>query len=445
MKKVLVLAVLAVFIVGCASMKGRWEETRSLNTIAAYEKFIKEYPQGKFVWDAKSHLGDLYEQKDWNESVRADSIDSYEKYLKKYQNGKFSKEAKEKIEGLRYQQARGKDSLSSYREYLKSYPAGRFSQESRSKIEELEFQEAREKNTFESFESYLKRYSSGKFSEDARLGLENLYFAQAKKENTISAYENFLKRYPQNFSASIVKGVIEELYYERAKKENNITAYNDFLKKYDQGKLASDAHVRIESLYLQQAKDTNTIEAYEKFLEKYPEGPSAIEASASLGKLKEELEDMKKSVRRALPKGTKFDVTSVSQFPQKPAFVIQAHLLEGHSADESNPYVRGDYGDHERLTRLIRLRCSKIIQSIAQSKLPDASKITIEARHGVRESYFAGGVGGTDVAMTLYEVSISLEKIKKQDWKNISAEKIMGLWEVDENIIPSLRFSFEFH
>lgn len=41
--------------------------------------------------------------------------------------------------------------------------------------------------------------------------------------------------------------------------------------------------------------------------------------------------------------------------------------------------------------------------------------------------------------MTIYQVSISLDKIKKYEWSRIKLEKIMALWKVDKNIIPSLQ------
>jgi hypothetical protein len=77
---------------------------------------------------------------------------------------------------------------------------------------------------------------------------------------------------------------------------------------------------------------------------------------------------------------------------------------------------------------------------VTGAKLPDASEITIQARHGVRQSYQGVPFGGTDVAMTLYQISISIDEIKKHDWSFIGEEEIMDLWTVDKNIIPSLHF-----
>jgi len=192
---------------------------------------------------------------------------------------------------------------------------------------------------------------------------------------------------------------------------------------------------------LQTAKDTNTIEAYQEFLRRFPSGAEADETRRALQDLKNQLQGVKEAAQKVLPKEVSVDVTSVSRFPRKPEVCISAHLLEGHSADERSPYVRGNYGTHEKLTRLVRYRCAKIVKSVATAaKLPDASEITIQCRHGVRQFYVGVVSGDTDIAMTIYQVSMAIEEITKHDWSSVHEEDIMEYWEVDTDIIPLLHF-----
>ena len=155
---------------------------------------------------------------------------------------------------------------------------------------------------------------------------------------------------------------------------------------------------------------------------------------------REQVEGIRNAAAKVLPPEAKVEVTTKSRFLAKPELVISAHLLEGHSPDEKSPYVQGDYGTHEKLTRLVRYRCAKIFKSVAtESQIPDVSKIIIQARHGVRQTYIGALSGSTDVATTIYQISISVADIKKQNWLFIGEEEIMKLWKVDENIIPSLQ------
>ena len=155
----------------------------------------------------------------------------------------------------------------------------------------------------------------------------------------------------------------------------------------------------------------------------------------------EQVEGIRSAAAKVLPPEAKVEVTTKSRFLAKPVLIISAHLLEGHSPDETSPYVRGDYGTHEKLTRLIRYRSAKILKSVvAESQIPDVSKITIQARHGVRQIYYGSNSGGGDVAMTIYVVSISINDVRNKNLLTITEKEIMALWKVDKNIIPSLHF-----
>jgi superkiller protein 3 len=59
LNQLILLAAVLTFVAGCATMQSRWEETRSADTIQAYEEFIRQYPN-----HAEAHylLGVLYER-----------------------------------------------------------------------------------------------------------------------------------------------------------------------------------------------------------------------------------------------------------------------------------------------------------------------------------------------------------------------------------------------
>lgn len=153
----------------------------------------------------------------------------------------------------------------------------------------------------------------------------------------------------------------------------------------------------------------------------------------------EQIEDIKTAAAKVLPPEAKVEVTTKSRFLSKPDLVISAHLLEGHSADDNNPYVRGDYGTHDKLTRLVRHRCARVIKSVVkETQLNSFSKIIVQGCHGVRQYYSSIPIGGTDVAMNIYIVSIPLQMLDKEYMSKIDEDKIMSLWSVEKNIIPEL-------
>lgn len=156
----------------------------------------------------------------------------------------------------------------------------------------------------------------------------------------------------------------------------------------------------------------------------------------------EERESIQRAAAKVLPKGAQVEVETQNRFLSKPDLVISAHLLEGHSADEQSPYVRGDYGTHEKLTRLVRLRSAKVIKSVlAETTLPNVGGIIVHTRHGVRQSYAGAPFSGTDVAMTIYTVRHVLEPPGSAQSSALTEKQIMERLEVVQNIIPSLQFS----
>ena len=61
----------------------------------------------------------------------------------------------------------------------------------------------------------------------------------------------------------------------------------------------------------------------------------------------EQRESIRVAAAKVLPPGANVSVAARAQ-----DVVIAAHLLEGHSAGETSPYVRGDYETHDKLTRM---------------------------------------------------------------------------------------------
>ncbi|MDH4241620.1 MAG: hypothetical protein OEW48_18840 [Phycisphaerae bacterium] len=151
----------------------------------------------------------------------------------------------------------------------------------------------------------------------------------------------------------------------------------------------------------------------------------------------EQKESIRQAAQKVLPQGSEVSVDTQGQ-----DVVIAAHLLEGHSSDERSPYVRGDYGTHEKLTRLVRFRSARVIRSVLQdAQLTGVGGILIHTRHGVRQSYVGQSFSGTDVAMTLYTVRFAITDGANGAPVIPTEDAIIQQFTVKKNIIPSLSFS----
>ena len=157
----------------------------------------------------------------------------------------------------------------------------------------------------------------------------------------------------------------------------------------------------------------------------------------------EQIEQIRSTAAAVLPSETQVEVSTESALFAKPDLVISAHLLEGHEADETSPYIKGDYGTHDKLTNLVRYRCARIIKSVlAEAEIPDVGKLTIKARHGVRKSYYdMPNISPTNVAMTIYVASLPIDTAHSRNWSQVDIAEVLNCIQTEKNIIPSLTFS----
>ena len=153
-------------------------------------------------------------------------------------------------------------------------------------------------------------------------------------------------------------------------------------------------------------------------------------------------ESIQQAAQKVLPEGAQVTIGTQPRLFSQPDLTIAAHLLEGHASDEQSPYVRGDYGTHEKLTRLVRLRSAKVIKSILDNaQLPDVGGVLVHTMHGVRQSYAGQPFSGNDVPMTLYTVRFGLSTSASGRAHVLSEDDIIRRFKVKRNIIPSLSFS----
>ncbi len=179
----------------CEQARSEKERTKK----RAWEKYLKEYPNGKCVEEARAYLADFDRVKDKETCEQARSAKertkkrAWEKYLKEYPNGQCAEEArvylpdfetvkdKETCEKARMVKERTKKRT--WERYLKEYPNGQCAEEARAYLadyDRLKDKETCEKTRSEkertkkrAWERYLKEYPNGQCAEEARDFINN--------------------------------------------------------------------------------------------------------------------------------------------------------------------------------------------------------------------------------------------------------------------------------
>ena len=158
-------------------MQSRFETAKSVDTIEAYEAFLKQYPEGVLANEARIRLNNLYEERDWNDTNLRNTITAYEEFLKKYPRGKFVDEARSKLEPLYFQKAVEKNTITAYEEFLKKYPQSNNLNEVLSKLETLREKEKQhiksewlrttQADTIDAYLQFLVDFVGKEFTQDA--------------------------------------------------------------------------------------------------------------------------------------------------------------------------------------------------------------------------------------------------------------------------------------
>ncbi|MCK5581650.1 MAG: hypothetical protein KAJ18_10320 [Candidatus Omnitrophica bacterium] len=161
------------------------------------------------------------------------------------------------------------------------------------------------------------------------------------------------------------------------------------------------------------------------------------------------------AIRQVLPAGVKASTALNISEDLKINLVVRGHLLEGKSPDSEDPYVRGNYGSHDALTRLSQYRTARIIKALVFDKeiddiYKDIFGISVYVRHGVRTKivHVMHGRsipgGSSNSARTIYSIYVPVQKVVSQG-EQVVEEEIVGLWDVFYNDIPNLHFSTSYY
>jgi len=77
-----------------------WMAVQVENIIAAYSRYRRTYPNGKYYTAANQKIKALEEEEDWQKALRWNKTSYYEDYLEEYPNGKYAAEAREHIDAI---------------------------------------------------------------------------------------------------------------------------------------------------------------------------------------------------------------------------------------------------------------------------------------------------------------------------------------------------------
>ncbi len=157
------IIIIITILVGCTAEKDAWRDATDLDTIESYEKYLKEYPKGKYVEEAI----DKIEKIEWAIADKKGSLEGYLNYLQNYPEGKYVTNAKVSMDRVAWRDAENNNTIESYETYLDFNPEGKYTIQAKNKLDELSWIDAKNNNTIISYKNYLSCFPSGSYAREA--------------------------------------------------------------------------------------------------------------------------------------------------------------------------------------------------------------------------------------------------------------------------------------
>lgn len=275
-----------------------WQEARQIGDVSAINDYIRSFPDGRYVVEAKSLLTDIEQtaqssqaatdsaetaakaatlkgeadEAAWSQAKSGNTAQSYEAYLSAQPDGQYVSEAHSRRDELQreqlgWEQAGDADSLAGYQTYLDSFPAGAHKQDAQSRIAKLTEEAQRTADTRAKAEAEAKAAAlSQELAAKEKLAEEEQSWAEAETGNTIEAFQSYLDANPTGPHVAEATGRIaalqqqaelqaqeqaqeaDELAWAQASADDSVAAYNGYLQQYSEGIHTQDAQVRLDEL-----------------------------------------------------------------------------------------------------------------------------------------------------------------------------------------------------
>jgi len=125
--------IVLVVIAGCASEQDTWEDAQAEGSVASYEAFLAEYPDGELSGDARARIQAL----DFEMAQMVDSIAAFEGFLESYSSGEFVAEAEAMLEELYLREAEAANSIAAFEDFLARDPDSKLAEQATDRIKAL--------------------------------------------------------------------------------------------------------------------------------------------------------------------------------------------------------------------------------------------------------------------------------------------------------------------
>jgi hypothetical protein len=147
-----------------------------------------------------------------------------------------------------WQNAEKQNTAPVYEAFIRKYPDDEHSTIARERIELMKFEQAKSAGEATGLEAYLAAYPTGRYADEANRLLAPLVFKSAGPAGSVVAYERFLNRFPQSDLAGEATSRLRKLRYEAATGSPTLVGHVRFIQQYPKGTDSDELRKSLQTL-----------------------------------------------------------------------------------------------------------------------------------------------------------------------------------------------------
>jgi hypothetical protein len=165
------LSLVAATAIGCADSS--WEGTQRTNTVAAYNRFLRDNPDSQHARDAEERLAFL-------RAMTHHTIEGYDQFVEAYPHSALTAELKAALEPQFFERARTANTAAAYQQFLADYPGGELARRAKGNLAYVEATAS--EPSVAMMREFLRQHPESDFAADAQRSIDIVAF---KNETTV--------------------------------------------------------------------------------------------------------------------------------------------------------------------------------------------------------------------------------------------------------------------
>lgn len=137
-----IFLIAAALLAGCDTREQDWEAATQADSIAAYEEFLDQHPDGQYTASARERIAEIREKNAWDSAQDTGTVDAYQAFVEEYPDSEHAAQAAARIEEMerssRWSQLRDSTEIAALEAFVRRYPDSDEAAQARERIEQLE-------------------------------------------------------------------------------------------------------------------------------------------------------------------------------------------------------------------------------------------------------------------------------------------------------------------